>query len=73
MSNDNDGFEADKANLIKAALAAGFEELSDGRLICTKDQLILLLALVADEALKQASAEGLRQINDGINDAAKGK
>lgn len=48
--------EADK--LVQAARAVGFEDFAGGKLLCTADQLLTLVAMAVTEALRQAGYTG---------------
>ena len=51
-----DDLEMDKQNMILAALTIGFKDIGDNNLQCTKEQLIALMAIVANTAIEQALA-----------------
>lgn len=51
--------EEDINNMIAAAVVLGFKEFPGtiDSYICTKDQIVALCAIVAQEAIRQAQAE----------------
>ena len=49
--------DKDLDNIILGALALGFEEVAPDRYQCSKEQLLMLCAIVANETVKQMENE----------------
>lgn len=48
---------SDMDAIVAGAVVLGFEKQPDGKYICTRDQLITLCAIVAQETVKQVRGE----------------
>lgn len=56
--------EEDIDNMVLAAITLGFKELPNGKYECTKEHIVALCAIVANEAINQTMAETSRRVDE---------
>lgn len=56
----------DMDNIVLAAVTLGFEEQPDGKYLCSREHIISLCAIVAQESMSQVNA-GIKQLEDKLN------